>query len=154
MIRKKKLLRHNGLTRFTPPVRNFPTKAKVDTTAYYQYHIANSKGYCENCKTFISMAQEWQKFAAQCHILDKELFPEVAAEIANRWEGCLQCHDTYDSGNDRLILNFNVLPDLKERLDLFINKVDPANLHKVPIYLRTPKFVELYNNVPRETNVQ
>jgi hypothetical protein len=93
------------------------------------------KGICENCKQPFPYGAEWQQFSAQCHILDKDTFPEVALVLENHFEGCLACHDNYDNAPEAIVLAMPILPTLRVRLRSFINSVLPHNQNKIPHYL-------------------
>lgn len=137
--------RERTLFRRTAPSRQTSLKRYRQRTVkipglredYYLAHIEEAKGVCENCGDPIPYTHEWQAFTAQAHILPKEdeKFPEVALVYENHWEGCLRCHNTFDSVSAAVVKEMPVIPVLKERLAKFIHLVKPDNLKKIPEYL-------------------
>lgn len=93
--------RSTGLARSVAPQRHLPPKKTKtqddDLDVYYQLGIATSTWYCWNCDAYIPHCEEWKKYAAQCHIVDKDKHPEVKSHPLNRLHLCLRCHNDWDS---------------------------------------------------------
>jgi hypothetical protein len=90
--RNQPLIRKTPLKRNTEPKENDPALA-----AFYSYHFTISTWHCQNCNAYIPHSHAWQLFAAQCHILDKDKYPEVRGNILNRLHLCAPCHMDWDS---------------------------------------------------------
>jgi hypothetical protein len=129
--------RKHRIYRRTTPRRSVPKKPKIPGLRenYYIPHIEQSTWICEECGDRIPNGFEWQRFTAQCHILPKEVFGEVALEMENHFHGCLRCHNSFDSGPAAVVKKMKILPVLRERLLTFIHKIKPEKLRLIPKYL-------------------
>ncbi len=76
-----------------------PKKVKPNHKNWYDRHIANSPGICENCNKKIYIPSSLSPRTQIAHILPKSKFPSVAENDDNFFYACWQCHTDYDNGN-------------------------------------------------------
>lgn len=120
MKRNRTLLRKAGLTRRRPLTRRPIVKTPdPQLEAYYRHGFSVSTWVCENCDQYIAHSQSWQQFAAQCHILPKDDYPEVRGHFYNRLHLCPSCHNDFDSSWQKAS-TMDVWPQAIVRLKFFV----------------------------------
>jgi hypothetical protein len=103
---------------------------------YYVYHIDHAKGRCENCGEPLTYPNEKIAISCQAHIVPKEYFQSVEANIYNHLElgGLYQkcaCHGQYDTN----WMNAEKMPVFelaKTRFLLFKNDIARSELKRLP----------------------
>jgi uncharacterized protein YlaI len=115
------MIRRVPIKRKTPLKRS---RKKMDKglIAYYEFGLSISTWCCEECKKRIPHSEQWQWFSAQAHILPKDKFKSVAAQVLNRLHLCPDCHTDWDSSwqKAQTMKVFNVAI---ERLKQFTHQV-------------------------------
>lgn len=88
-------------------------------------------GKCENCGDKIVIPSGLSKKTKVCHIVPKKNFDSVKTHPLNRWFGCYQCHQDYDSSWSRAI-NMPIWPVCVERFRTFMALIKPSEVKHLP----------------------
>lgn len=102
---------------------------------FYQEQWKLMPRKCENCNArLIANTLSKAKFFI-CHIIPKGTFESVMVHPSNRWFGCWQCHNDYDSKWTKAV-TMPVWPLVVERFTDFMNLISDTELRRLPDALR------------------
>ena len=111
-----------------------PTKAetiKKNLDHWFRFHMVHSKRVCENCGLSLAHYNQNDWFGCQHHVLEKSIFPTVAANISNhmvlgKWCCHNQWHSSYLNAS-----NMKCFPRAKEIVRSLLPLLPPNELRKV-----------------------
>lgn len=111
---------------------------KDDLTKWFNMQAALAPAKCENCGGSLTSTIKFHPRAHICHIVPKTPeggCPSVATHPLNRWFGCKNCHDAYDSESPEVVATMAVIPVCKARLKVFYPLIAADEVRRVPAFL-------------------
>lgn len=99
---------------------------------YFREQWALMPKYCENgCGNRLLATTLGKAKFFICHIVPKRHFESVMVHPKNRWFGCWQCHQDYDSTWTKAV-TMPVWPLVAERFTQFMNLIKDTELKHLP----------------------
>lgn len=104
---------------------------------FYEAQGAIAPFFCENCGISLKQTINFHPRAHIAHIVAKGAHgcPSVATNMNNAWFACKECHDLYDGPKLEIIKLMKIIPILRNRMNLFYEKIAKDERRRIPEYL-------------------